>query len=99
MKPSIAIEGLASLRTRHALHCAGRAFSLPQQDQSAPNFTFDWTVYRAHNNRAWCDNNRPRPQHNAGPYDATGRIFNVLAVHHGTGLFSACDYESSDQQR
>ena len=80
----------------------GRAASLPPavaEDQSAPNFTFDRTAYRAHNNRTGCNHDRPRPQNDAGPYDATDRIFNVLAVYHGTGLFSACDYEPSDQQR
>jgi hypothetical protein len=30
-----------------------------------------------------------------GPYDTTGRIFKVLAVHHGTGSFSACCDEPS----
>jgi hypothetical protein len=43
--------------------------------------------------------NRPWPQHDAGPYDAPDRILNVLAVHHGTGLFSACGHEPSYQQR
>jgi hypothetical protein len=42
---------------------------------------------------------RPRPQHDAGPYDASGRILNVLAVHYGTGLFSACGHEPGYQQR
>jgi hypothetical protein len=42
---------------------------------------------------------RPRPQHDAGPYDAPGRIRNILAVHYGTGLFSACGHEPSYQQR
>ena len=41
----------------------------------------------------------PRPQHDAGPYDASDRIGNVLAVHYGTGLFTACGHEPSDQQR
>src|SRR5258708_16098761 len=41
---------------------------------------------------------RPRPQHHAGPYDAPDRIRNVLAVHYGTGLFSACGHEPSYQQ-
>src|SRR5258708_3776977 len=40
----------------------------------------------------------PRPQHHAGPYDAPDRIRNVLAVHYGTGLFSACGHEPSYQQ-
>jgi hypothetical protein len=42
---------------------------------------------------------RPRHQPYAGSYDATGRITNVLAVDHGTGLFTACDHEPGDQQR
>lgn len=43
---------------------------------------------------------RPRPQHDAGPYDAPGGIVNVLAVHYGsTGLFCAYGYEPNDQQR
>jgi hypothetical protein len=42
---------------------------------------------------------RPRPQHDAGPYDAPDRIRNVLAVHYGTGLFSVCGHESSYQHR
>jgi hypothetical protein len=42
---------------------------------------------------------RPRPQHDAGPYDATRRVRNVLAVHHGTGLFSARGHEPGYQQR
>jgi hypothetical protein len=42
---------------------------------------------------------RPRPQYDAGPYDATSRILNVLAVHHGTGLFSARGDEAGYQQR
>ena len=36
---------------------------------------------------------RPRPQRDAGPDDAPGRVCNVLAVDHGTGLLSACGHE------
>src|SRR5258706_14375885 len=39
-----------------------------------------------------------RRNYDAGPYDTTGRIFNVLAVNHGTGLFSACCDEPSFEQ-
>jgi hypothetical protein len=42
---------------------------------------------------------RPRSQHDSGPYDAPDRIRHVLAVHHGTGRFSACGHEPSYQQR
>jgi hypothetical protein len=42
---------------------------------------------------------RPRPQHDAGPYDAPDGIRNVLAVHYGTGLFGAYGHEPSYQQR
>jgi hypothetical protein len=42
---------------------------------------------------------RTWPQHDTRPYDAPGRIFNVLAVHYCTGLFGACGYEPGDQQR
>jgi hypothetical protein len=41
-----------------------------------------------HGSRDWAG-----PQHDAGPYDAPDRIRNVLAVHHGTGRFSARAYE------
>jgi hypothetical protein len=36
---------------------------------------------------------RLRPQRHAGPDDAPGRVCNVLAVDHGTGLLSACGHE------
>lgn len=42
---------------------------------------------------------RPCHQPDAGSNDAAGRITDVLAVHHGTGRFTACDHESCDQQR
>jgi hypothetical protein len=42
---------------------------------------------------------RPRSQYDAGPYDAPGRIRNVLAVHYGTGLFTARNHETGYQQR
>jgi hypothetical protein len=42
---------------------------------------------------------RPRPQHDAGPYDAADGILDVLAVHHSTGFFGACNYAPSYQQR
>jgi hypothetical protein len=41
---------------------------------------------------------RPRPQHDTRPYDAAGRIFNILAVYHSTGLFSARGNETSYQE-
>src|SRR5438445_9074297 len=44
-----------------------------------------------------CD--RPRPQHDTGPYDAPDGVGNVLAIHNGTGVFSACGHESNYQQR
>lgn len=43
--------------------------------------------------------NRTRHQPNAWSRDATGRIANVLAVDHRTGLFSARGYEPAYQQR
>jgi hypothetical protein len=42
-----------------------------------------------------CD--RPRAQHDARPHDAAGRITDVLAIDHGTRLFSACGYESGHE--
>jgi hypothetical protein len=43
-----------------------------------------------------CD--RPWSQHDAGRYDATDGIRNVLAVHHGVGFLCACGYKPSCQQ-
>jgi hypothetical protein len=64
---------------------------------STPNFAIHRTGHWARN---WSNPDWPRPQHDAGPYDATGGIVNVLAVHHGTtGLFCTCGYEPNDQQR
>jgi hypothetical protein len=79
-----------------------------ERGQSAPNLAFyrtvhrmiHRTVHRAHidaNPRSNHDSRRSRPQHDAGLYDAADRIFNVFTVHNGTGLFSACGYEPSDQ--
>jgi hypothetical protein len=71
--------------------------------QSAPNVAIYGTVHRTARIDAWSNNGSrdgPRPQHNTGLYDATGRISNVLAVdHRRAGLFSACGYEPSYQQR
>jgi hypothetical protein len=78
-------------------------------DRSAPNVTFYRTIHRAIHrtvHRAHIDpgsnhdsRSRTWPQHDTRPYDAPGRIFNVLAVHYCTGLFGACGNEPGDQQR
>ena len=41
---------------------------------------------------------RPRPQHDTRSYHASGRITDVLAVNHGTGLAGACGYERSSER-
>lgn len=67
--------------------------------QSAPTGSIDRTATIHRCAGPDCGSrDRPRPQHDAGPYDATGRIFNILAVDHGTGLFSARSNEPSYQQ-
>jgi hypothetical protein len=78
---------------------------------SAPADSIYWTatVHRRsgpHSNTCGADagghhgsRDRSRPQNHAGPYDASSRIRNVLAVNYGTGLFSACGHEPSCQQR
>jgi hypothetical protein len=78
---------------------------------SAPAFSIDWTAAihrcsRPHSNTGGADagghhgsRDRPRPQHDAGPCDAPDRVLDVLAVDHGTGLFSARGNEPGYQQR
>jgi hypothetical protein len=41
--------------------------------------------------------NRPGPEHDTRPDDATGRIAHVRTIHRGIGLLSACGYEPSYQ--
>jgi len=68
---------------------------LPIYTRSAPTGAIHWAAAISRRPRAHADarrtdayrgaSDRPRAQHNAGPYDAASRITNVLAVNHGIG--------------
>jgi hypothetical protein len=66
---------------------------------SAPAYSIDWTTAIHRSSGSYRTRDRPRHQPDAGSYDATGRITNVLAVDHSTGRFTGCDHEPGDQQR
>jgi hypothetical protein len=90
---------MAGLSARHLAVTSGdkRPFSAPARaiDRTATIHGCPWGAnaggHHGSRDRSWA-------QHDSGPYDATGRILNVLTVHHGTGLFRACGYEASYQQ-
>lgn len=103
------LENRSGLRTR----TYGRPARLQrsEQDLSAPADSINRaaTIHRCsrtYSNTTGTDarghhgsRDRPRPQHDAGPYDTPHGIRNVLAVHYGAGLFGACGHEPSYQQR
>jgi hypothetical protein len=87
--------------SKHGEHAATDVLSMHDLEVLPPADAIDRTatIHRCswpyHGSR-----DRAGPQHDAGPYDASGRICNVLAVHYGsTGLLTACNHENSYQQR
>jgi hypothetical protein len=90
------IVRLMTLATKRVRNCQ---ISVPG---SAPSGTIDWAtaVHRCsgpHANSCGTDTgrygscDRPRPQRDARPHDATGRVVNVLAIHHGFSWLHTCE--------